>query len=160
MFFFQAEDGIRDDLVTGVQTCALPISINFTEIGFVKKGFCTIWGTKVGEPSSLGQKADIITGVNIICRMCYQNDRAASISEPPQEHHHFTIQSWVQSRCRFIQKKDTRISQKLKGNRDTLTLATREFAHQQTAPLGHFYILKDFINTPLDLFFCKVARQA
>src|SRR5438552_4736228 len=24
-FFFQAEDGIRDDLVTGVQTCALPI---------------------------------------------------------------------------------------------------------------------------------------
>src|SRR5207247_4556701 len=25
-FFFQAEDGIRDPLVTGVQTCALPIS--------------------------------------------------------------------------------------------------------------------------------------
>src|SRR3989441_13340011 len=27
-FFFQAEDGIRDKLVTGVQTCALPISIS------------------------------------------------------------------------------------------------------------------------------------
>src|SRR5690625_6652357 len=26
-FFFQAEDGIRDGHVTGVQTCALPISI-------------------------------------------------------------------------------------------------------------------------------------
>src|SRR5690625_5894056 len=26
MFFFQAEDGIRDGHVTGVQTCALPIS--------------------------------------------------------------------------------------------------------------------------------------
>ena len=25
IFFFQAEDGIRDRLVTGVQTCALPI---------------------------------------------------------------------------------------------------------------------------------------
>src|SRR5438034_766285 len=25
-FFFQAEDGIRDHCVTGVQTCALPIS--------------------------------------------------------------------------------------------------------------------------------------
>src|SRR2546429_5184168 len=25
MFFFQAEDGIRDVAVTGVQTCALPI---------------------------------------------------------------------------------------------------------------------------------------
>src|SRR2546430_4706344 len=27
-FFFQAEDGIRDLTVTGVQTCALPISCN------------------------------------------------------------------------------------------------------------------------------------
>src|SRR5438309_10819897 len=26
VFFFQAEDGIRDGTVTGVQTCALPIS--------------------------------------------------------------------------------------------------------------------------------------
>src|SRR5437588_12040540 len=26
-FFFQAEDGIRDHCVTGVQTCALPISV-------------------------------------------------------------------------------------------------------------------------------------
>src|SRR5215467_16261312 len=29
-FFFQAEDGIRDYKVTGVQTCALPISICFS----------------------------------------------------------------------------------------------------------------------------------
>src|SRR5438132_13618197 len=27
-FFFQAEDGIRDHCVTGVQTCALPISLD------------------------------------------------------------------------------------------------------------------------------------
>src|SRR2546427_186784 len=27
IFFFQAEDGIRDLTVTGVQTCALPISL-------------------------------------------------------------------------------------------------------------------------------------
>src|SRR5947208_13238496 len=40
-FFFQAEDGIRDDLVTGVQTCALPIWISargeqrwFAQCGF------------------------------------------------------------------------------------------------------------------------------
>src|SRR5690606_39775695 len=33
-FFFQAEDGIRDFHVTGVQTCALPISIKLiTGIG-------------------------------------------------------------------------------------------------------------------------------
>src|SRR2546429_687072 len=28
VFFFQAEDGIRDVAVTGVQTCALPISVH------------------------------------------------------------------------------------------------------------------------------------
>src|SRR2546425_596854 len=30
-FFFQAEDGIRDKLVTGVQTCALPISVGLVQ---------------------------------------------------------------------------------------------------------------------------------
>ena len=29
--FFQAEDGIRDHCVTGVQTCALPISLNIAK---------------------------------------------------------------------------------------------------------------------------------
>ena len=56
-FFFQAEDGIRDVAVTGVQTCALPISARkplYQIFGgwFRKKSFhlgaiafqqCTIW---------------------------------------------------------------------------------------------------------------------
>src|SRR5207253_7630248 len=33
VFFFQAEDGIRDGHVTGVQTCALPILVPATRIG-------------------------------------------------------------------------------------------------------------------------------
>ena len=36
-FFFQAEDGIRDDLVTGVQTCALPICPQGFVLLFVRK---------------------------------------------------------------------------------------------------------------------------
>src|SRR5690349_24111898 len=36
VFFFQAEDGIRDLYVTGVQTCALPISYSFQ--GLKEKG--------------------------------------------------------------------------------------------------------------------------
>src|SRR2546430_10197159 len=31
-FFFQAEDGIRDLTVTGVQTCALPIYDSFAQV--------------------------------------------------------------------------------------------------------------------------------
>src|SRR5438552_18902747 len=37
VFFFQAEDGIRDDLVTGVQTCALPI---YRKVGRLLTGGC------------------------------------------------------------------------------------------------------------------------
>src|SRR6266436_2298624 len=38
-FFFQAEDGIRDVAVTGVQTCALPISRDGIEaLGFLAAG--------------------------------------------------------------------------------------------------------------------------
>src|SRR5699024_12107189 len=33
VFFFQAEDGIRDRNVTGVQTCALPISVRCADAG-------------------------------------------------------------------------------------------------------------------------------
>src|SRR2546430_3103579 len=34
-FFFQAEDGIRDLTVTGVQTCALPISFEAVDVLFI-----------------------------------------------------------------------------------------------------------------------------
>src|SRR5690625_5856157 len=37
-FFFQAEDGIRDGHVTGVQTCALPIYYSFPQT------FCMLFG--------------------------------------------------------------------------------------------------------------------
>src|SRR5437763_16159170 len=37
VFFFQAEDGIRDTSVTGVQTCALPI-FSPTYLNLIEKG--------------------------------------------------------------------------------------------------------------------------
>src|SRR2546428_9985638 len=36
-FFFQAEDGIRDLIVTGVQTCALPISVEAMALSFAQR---------------------------------------------------------------------------------------------------------------------------
>src|SRR5437660_9671981 len=36
-FFFQAEDGIRDGHVTGVQTCALPIYRRRVVAGFARR---------------------------------------------------------------------------------------------------------------------------
>src|SRR5204863_3298912 len=51
-FFFQAEDGIRDLYVTGVQTCALPIlTLNdrAVAVGFVAAGLLAaggLWGAR------------------------------------------------------------------------------------------------------------------
>src|SRR5690606_39829452 len=45
VFFFQAEDGIRDFHVTGVQTCALPISLPVFVTGFVLQ---VVLGTELG----------------------------------------------------------------------------------------------------------------
>src|SRR5574340_662814 len=42
-FFFQAEDGIRDLLVTGVQTCALPISWRFSISTWPRKHSFASW---------------------------------------------------------------------------------------------------------------------
>src|SRR5437867_13427444 len=41
-FFFQAEDGIRDRTVTGVQTCALPISVLQEEVNVNKNLYDSI----------------------------------------------------------------------------------------------------------------------
>src|SRR6266567_8348812 len=43
-FFFQAEDGIRDLTVTGVQTCALPISAAPSGNWMSAGKFTTAWG--------------------------------------------------------------------------------------------------------------------
>src|SRR5437773_4764625 len=51
-FFFQAEDGIRDRDVTGVQTCALPISTT-TRFLFSSTAECpstfSSWGVILGR---------------------------------------------------------------------------------------------------------------
>src|SRR2546425_71850 len=69
-FFFQAEDGIRDKLVTGVQTCALPIShafvlgvqlvpalvflsvlISHAELRILAERFAPLYETEIGRAS-------------------------------------------------------------------------------------------------------------
>src|SRR5690554_7775763 len=60
-FFFQAEDGIRDADVTGVQTCALPISYSMRlhqAIGHVWQRKCrAIFGSPAGTMTGCGVNA-------------------------------------------------------------------------------------------------------
>src|SRR6266498_802891 len=53
-FFFQAEDGIRDADVTGVQTCALPISVLLAGVGVTPQ-----------DCGALGKVANCQVGVSV-----------------------------------------------------------------------------------------------
>src|SRR5260370_23947081 len=60
-FFFQAEDGIRDSSVTGVQTCALPISTHLMEeaercdrLAILNEGKLVALGTPVELKQEIG----------------------------------------------------------------------------------------------------------
>src|SRR5256886_12262121 len=53
-FFFQAEDGIRDLTVTGVQTCALPILLE----RLLERALCLVPG-RVGAQLLLGARGQV-----------------------------------------------------------------------------------------------------
>src|SRR2546429_3234024 len=53
-FFFQAEDGIRDVAVTGVQTCALPIfQPRYDDLTLTAVGPCVTTDRRIGQGRSL-----------------------------------------------------------------------------------------------------------
>src|SRR5437867_5828037 len=66
-FFFQAEDGIRDRTVTGVQTCALPICVlNTPPRGLGDKTRAALLASAREHEISVGDalaKADLITTI-------------------------------------------------------------------------------------------------
>src|SRR2546429_3629168 len=60
-FFFQAEDGIRDVAVTGVQTCALPIFLALITDALAAAGLpredASVCATRMGEADLTGADA-------------------------------------------------------------------------------------------------------
>src|SRR6516162_10563458 len=93
VFFFQAEDGIRDYKVTGVQTCALPISCEPAEQG--RKTFCGGRGgkgTDEGEHRSIAHAPDTereahVPGIGR-CAESSKGRKAGAVhrSAPPPDH--------------------------------------------------------------------------
>src|SRR5207244_7764920 len=65
LFFFQAEDGIRDDLVTGVQTCALPI---FTPPAYTARPPLILPGVRGGEPVQTAGTLEVPAGSMLVVR--------------------------------------------------------------------------------------------
>src|SRR5260370_29876930 len=71
-FFFQAEDGIRDSSVTGVQTCALPICRPAQRSRKVRAQGCAV-------------KHRLFYGAQPVCPRLRR--RRARGGKPPQEQH-------------------------------------------------------------------------
>src|SRR5256885_1440419 len=70
VFFFQAEDGIRDYKVTGVQTCALPIWLTTSGKGADSAGLGIAWeGRSIRDSSvqvnTLGVEADVLAADHV-----------------------------------------------------------------------------------------------
>src|SRR5947207_5225367 len=65
-FFFQAEDGIRDHCVTGVQTCALPIFARSISFSSPAGGEFFVEGPKVFETAAAaGEENEIERAIGI-----------------------------------------------------------------------------------------------
>src|SRR2546429_5603983 len=79
-FFFQAEDGIRDVAVTGVQTCALPISISAHQQIAI--------APEITNVDSLRSDCDLLVGadgVNSIVRQTFAKDFQPDLSTRPNK---------------------------------------------------------------------------
>src|SRR5256886_8851845 len=59
-FFFQAEDGIRDLTVTGVQTCALPIFFNQVRLSGVVPQVCVLFGPSAAGGAYIPAFCDLV----------------------------------------------------------------------------------------------------
>src|SRR5207245_8588238 len=69
LFFFQAEDGIRDATVTGVQTCALPIDLPVHRLGFgaMRLTGRGIWGEPRDQAAAIAVlRRAVELGINLI----------------------------------------------------------------------------------------------
>src|SRR5256885_12442262 len=78
-FFFQAEDGIRDYKVTGVQTCALPICMCYYQGEGVSKNLAEAakWFRKAAEGGDPNAEYDL--------DVCYANNKGVAKDAPEAE---------------------------------------------------------------------------
>src|SRR2546426_7107500 len=74
-FFFQAEDGIRDYKVTGVQTCALPISAPRNFIATMGMPIRAD-GTQEGEDLTLAARNALINMIELLQERGWSREQA------------------------------------------------------------------------------------
>src|SRR5256885_9746781 len=88
-FFFQAEDGIRDYKVTGVQTCALPISFgsgkraNSPGVTMLTRT-SVHWAERIVAISNRSEEhtSELQSPCNLVCRLLLEKKTDYDINAP------------------------------------------------------------------------------
>src|SRR2546422_5095782 len=85
-FFFQAEDGIRDVAVTGVQTCALPISMLKEILGVLQddpssrrrwfhEDYFDLFVRETGGERSEEHTSELQSRLHLVCRLLLEKKK-------------------------------------------------------------------------------------
>src|SRR5258708_9797640 len=88
LFFFQAEDGIRDDLVTGVQTCALPISGRCRR-PWTRPTGCGSRAAPVPRARSEEHTSELQSPDHLVCRLLLEKKKNDNVSQSKSMHNLF-----------------------------------------------------------------------
>src|SRR5256885_7662474 len=92
IFFFQAEDGIRDYKVTGVQTCALPIWSAASE-SLTSAGQRPAPGPiDLRDIRSEEHTSELQSPCNLVCRLLLEKKKKKT--HPQTFLHHFATHPW------------------------------------------------------------------
>src|SRR5688572_2561120 len=81
IFFFQAEDGIRDLTVTGVQTCALPICLAEARIGRTHEREHEDAESRAERNHHSSERVQIVPAQADIDRQAYDHEGPADVCE-------------------------------------------------------------------------------
>src|SRR5207244_10566105 len=96
-FFFQAEDGIRDDLVTGVQTCALPILSGGTA---AVAGPCASTSPPTCNGSCPTGQSCVATPAGCVCELpCRSEERRVGREGGAQG----GTEEWREKKCQMVE---------------------------------------------------------
>src|SRR2546430_12703402 len=79
-FFFQAEDGIRDLTVTGVQTCALPIWSSRLKYSASRRDFSSVEVVApIASTRSEEHTSELQSQSNLVCRLLLEKKKKKTI---------------------------------------------------------------------------------
>src|SRR2546430_8332835 len=98
VFFFQAEDGIRDLTVTGVQTCALPIFPAPVPVPLAPPPSpatnakpASVKAPSTNSARSEEHTSELQSQSNLVCRLLLEKKNNPRLNRPP--HHRYTTHS-------------------------------------------------------------------